>query len=312
MKILSSLDEIDSHLQIGLTIGNFDGVHLGHRKLFSEVKKYCQERKLSFAIMTFIPHPLLILRPQKQFLINDYDERRDLLEEVNPDFLIEINFDRDFSTISARDFLNNYILSRTSIRHLFLGHDFSFGSNKEGDYDFAKKTCEKRGVEVLSLDSFSFDEVTISSSHIRTALSCGDISLVNNYLGRKFFIKGQVIKGVGRGKKIGFPTANLSLNMHRILPEMGVYITQTLSHSQIFNSLTNIGTNPTFQDENIIHLETHILDFDQDIYGEELKVFFCKKIRDEKKFASKDDLIQQLKSDVKEAQNYDFSCSHRP
>lgn len=307
MKLISDLKEIDlqGKTQIGLTIGNFDGVHLGHRHLLAQVKKVCEQKKLKFVVMTFVPHPHQILSPHFQhYLINSYEERRSILSSLGVDYLVELEFNRDFSTKTPDEFLKTYILHYPSIKEFFIGHDFAFGVNKQGGFDFIKNTCTRLGINVEIQSEFELKNEKISSSIIREKLKTGQIELVNQLLARPYFLDGRVVKGAGRGKQIGFPTANLDLNPEITVPELGVYITQTLYKGMKFNSITNVGKNPTFTDVNKVNVETNLFDFQDDIYGESIRVNFLKKLRAEKKFESVNKLIEQIKLDVETAKRY--------
>jgi riboflavin kinase/FMN adenylyltransferase len=283
--------------RFGLTIGNFDGVHRGHQKLLLDIKNECEKQGREFFVLTFVPHPLTILRNQSDFLINTYEERRELLENLGIKNLVEIKFDRDFSTNSPAAFLEEYILfSRVEVLHL--GHDFAFGANKAGDHNFVEDYCKNKSIKIAINQEFQSQEnENISSSTIRTNLQNGKIEAANDLLDREFFIEGTVVKGKGRGRQLGFPTANFSYNNRRIVPAKGVYATKLLYKGGMYNSITNIGNNPTFTDVEGLQVETHVLDFDNDIYGENFRLFFISRLRDEKKFSSVNELIQQIKTD---------------
>lgn len=283
---------------VALTIGNFDGVHLGHRHLISSIRGTLSESE-KLAVMTFVPHPLEILGPMNGFLLNSYNERRDLFESIGLDYLVEIKFSRDFSTLSPQQFLERYILNSRQVKKLFLGYDFSFGAKKAGTFEFAKEFMENKGVEVLMLDA-SHELNPPSSTMIRNLLMSGDIESANKLLGRLFFLSGRVVKGAGRGKIIGFPTANLEIEPQRLIPGNGVYASFVTRRGQRLRSITNIGFNPTFTDSKVKQVETYILDFNDDLYGEILKVELTAKIRDEKKFSSASELVAQIALDVKE------------
>lgn len=307
MKIIKNITELKSLYaedKIQVTIGNFDGVHLGHKEFLSKISSDSKKNKSKFVVVTFVPHPVQILKAQSGFLINTFSERRELLEQCGVDYLLEVDFTRDFSTLSPEDFLKKYIFSFTKIEKIYLGHDFAFGANKTGDYNLAKSFCEKEKVSLILQDEFKLNSHSVSSSIVRTAIASGDLVKASEFLGRSYFLSGRVIKGQGRGRQIGFPTANLDYSKELIVPSIGVYITQTKIQGMIYNSLTNIGNNPTFTTGDEINIETHLLDFNRDIYGEEIRVVFIKKIRDEKKFASVNDLISQINSDVVTATGY--------
>ncbi len=255
--------------------------------------------------MTFVPHPHQILSSNfKHYLINSYPERRSMLESLGVDFLIEIDFNRDFSTKRPEDFLEQFVFASDKIKEIHLGHDFAFGMNKQGSFDLVKEMGQARNIVVVVEEEYKDKDLQISSSRVRELIREGKMIEAAKFLGRPFYLSGPVIKGEGRGKKIGFPTANLQLDTDIIVPMRGVYITRTTIKGMTYNSLTNIGKNPTFNDQDVIHVETFILDFDQDIYGESLSISFLEKIRDEKKFESVNGLIEQLNHDVEKAKKY--------
>lgn len=309
MKILHNLLDIPRHNNswpyIGLTIGNFDGVHLGHRQLLTKIKGDCEARNLLFVVVTFVPHPQKILQPDKErFLINSYEQRRVLLKELGVDILIEMKFTRDFSTLKAQDFLSRYLLAYPGLKNFYLGYDFAFGANKEGGHDLVNSICHPRGISVEIQPKFEKDGQVVSSSLIRQKIISGQVDQVEPMLQRPFHLEGVVVKGEGRGKKIGFPTANIQVSQDLIVPEKGVYVTRTIYKGMTFQSVTNIGNNPTFKDTNSLHIETNLFDFNNDIYGEVLDIQFLHKLRDERKFPTVNDLIGQIKADVESARNY--------
>lgn len=301
MIIVKNLTEIKTRYnedKIYVTIGNFDGVHRGHQDFLSSIKNECQKDHARFVLVTFIPHPHQILKGQTQFLINTYEERRELLKNCGVDYLLEIDFTRDFSTLKPEEFLNNYIFTFDGVSKIFLGHDFAFGANKSGDFSVAKQFCDKRNTSLVLQQEFTVNGMHVSSTEVRKAIEAGDMHKANEFLGREYFLSGRVIKGEGRGKKIGFPTANLGYSRELIIPAKGVYITKVKIKDMVYNSVTNIGNNPTFNSGYDVHVETHLLNFTHDIYGEEIKVSFIKKLRDEKKFPSVNELIDQIQMDV--------------
>lgn len=293
---------------IGLTIGNFDGVHIGHRQLLKQIKTDCQNKNLLFVVVTFVPHPQKILHPDKErFLINSYEQRRHLLKEQGVDVLVELKFTRDFSTLKAEDFLKQYLLCYPNLKDFYLGYDFAFGANKEGDFDLVKSICDPLGITIEIQPKFDFMGEVVSSSLIRQRLLSGKIDEVENILARPFHLEGVVVKGEGRGKKIGFPTANVQVSQDLIVPHKGVYVTRTVYKGMTYQSITNIGHNPTFKDTDQLTIETNLFDFNSDIYGEILDIQFLHKIRDERKFPTVNDLIEQIKSDILVARHYQRS-----
>ncbi|MCK6596457.1 MAG: riboflavin biosynthesis protein RibF, partial [Bacteriovoracaceae bacterium] len=257
-----------------------------------------------FLVITFVPHPSFVLKNQRAFLLNTYAERREMLREIGVEYLLEIDFNRDFSTLTPGDFLDTYVFNHSGIAKMFLGHDFAFGANKSGDFKFVKDYCVNKKIDLLIQDEYKFNSANVSSSAVRAQVKNGAMDVASNLLGRNYFISGRVIKGAGRGKQIGFPTANLGYERECIVPSNGVYITRTYFKEMTYQSVTNVGHNPTFNTGLDIHVETHVLDFNLDIYGEEIRVEFIKKLRDEKKFSSANELIQQIKMDVENSRKY--------
>lgn len=305
MKVIQKLNQISEEEKIGLTIGNFDGVHLGHQELLKTIKKACREKDLKLVVMTFVPHPLAVLSPNSLQLINSYEERRALLCELDVDYLFEVEFTRDLSLVSPEEFLDCYLLAHPGATALYLGYDFAFGANKKGDYRFAQQYCRGRGVHVENCAELKVVDQKVSSSKVREALNAGDVRKAKLLLGREFFVRARVTKGAGRGAQIGFPTANLESLKDRVTLNKGVYVTQTKLRGDTYSSVTNVGVNPTFNSsKEIVRIETYILDFTGDIYGEEIEVSFHQRLRDEKKFSSVEELKLQIALDVKSSYQY--------
>jgi riboflavin kinase/FMN adenylyltransferase len=310
MQVVKSLKEVSQLVgessNLGITIGNFDGVHQGHTSVISYIKKQCHDRGLKFALVTFNPHPRVILDPSaKGFLLSSSRKKENLISQLGVDYYIELPFTRDFSTLTPYEFLDQYVLNCSHVKCFYMGHDFAFGADKSGTYEMVQDYCNQRDVNVELLDKFVSEGERVSSSLIRNYLKNGLIEKANQCLSRSYSLSGIVVKGEGRGKKIGFPTANMKFADQFLIPSKGVYVTQTLIKGMRYNSVTNIGNNPTFaNDPSKINVETHILDFDDDIYGEEIEVFFHQNIRSEKKFSTVNELIDQIKEDVHYSRKY--------
>lgn len=310
MQILDGLAELIQHGSpaLAITFGNFDGVHLGHQQLIAEIRNSSSRANQVLGIVTFIPHPRKILQNHTEgFLLSSYEQRRAWLSELGVDYLIELPFNRDFSTLSATDFLDKYILVYPALKAIYLGWDFAFGANKQGDAEIVRKHCSGKGIVVEECGVYSAAKHQVSSTLIRNALSAGDMIKARELLGRPFSIEGIVVKGEGRGKRIGIPTANLQIDSDIIHPAGGVYVTETSTKKMTYRSVTNIGHNPTFKDDKKLTVETHLIDFEDDLYGETLEVKFLERLRAEKKFSTVNDLIEQIKKDIQRGKDYVLS-----
>lgn len=299
MQIIDSLNEIPQYEAFSLTIGNFDGVHLGHQKLIQDMRSIAAAPNMKTAVVSFLPHPRLILDPgARSFLIYNSDIKRKALAKLGIDYYIEIPFSRDFSALSPENFLENYIFIHKGLKHFFLGFDFRFGSQKAGSFELAQQICLRKNISIHQLSSFANGEgKIISSTFIRELIFEGKIKEANSYLSIPFSISSLVVKGEGRGKKIGFPTANIDIPISQVLPRAGVYVSTVTLREKEYKSITNIGINPTFDTIKNIQVETHIMNFSQDIYGEVIEVTLFDFIRPEKKFGGLDELLAQIKSD---------------
>jgi riboflavin kinase / FMN adenylyltransferase len=311
MKVVKSFFELDAieAPDVAVTFGNYDGFHLGHKKLISSIVGKIKEKKLKLVLVTFSPHPRQILSEStKPFLITSRERRLELLDEAGVDYLLEIPFTRDFSTLDPLSFLERYILIYKNIKSIYLGWDFAFGANKAGDSKFLIKTMKthfpERVINIEVMPQFEFDYKHPSSTSIRESIFSGDVEKAQSMLGRPFSIDGVIVKGAGRGKLIGIPTANLKIDGDLIIPLRGVYITDTIYKGLKYRSVTNIGRNPTFVNDDVTTVETHIIDFLSDIYGETIRVEFLKRLRAEKKFANVPELVDQIKNDIQEAKDY--------
>lgn len=287
-----------------VTIGNFDGVHLGHKQLIDLTIKLARKRKGTAIAFTFRPHPQVALRPGSQIpLLCTYDEKIELLGQSGLDVLIEEPFSRKFSNIKPENFFNDILIKQIGAEAIIVGYDFSFGKERSGQLGLLEQLCEQAGVELRVVEPQKAKSEVVSSSRIRTHLFEGFPEKAALLLGREFFYRGVVVRGEGRGRKIGFPTANLKLDNKLTLP-FGVYATWAIVDGQIYPSVTNIGVRPTFQNDDGTQLpaiiEVHLLDQTLDLYGRTLEVRFTKKLRDEKKFGGIEELKAQISKDINE------------
>ena len=284
------------------TIGNFDGVHLGHREIFRRVVAEARHRDCSSMVVTFNPHPMKVLDPEKApRLLNTYAEKERLIAASCVDTLVEIPFDQHVAAMPPAEFVQEILVEKLHIAHLVVGYDYTFGRDRTGNADFLAAMGKKQGFTVETVGPVLRDAEISSSTLIRKLLSAGDVSAVVGPLGRNFTLEGRVVKGVGRGKGLGFPTANI-LTDKEILPRPGVYAVKVRYRDEQHDAVMNIGFNPTFGTERI-SLEVHILDFSADLYDETLRVYFVERLRDEQVFASIEQLVEAIDADILRARD---------
>ncbi len=301
MKVIhSKSDSINTKIKTGVGLGNFDGLHIGHMALINTLIRECQLNSLSSIVYTFTKHPENILRKKliTPLLLTE-QKKIELLGEINLDYLFFDEFNEDFSRLSPEDFVKKVLLEKLNIKLAVAGYDYKFGYMGQGDTDLLKKLGQKYGFRVVIIPAIKTENEVISSTRIRQFISKGDLEKAYKLLGRNYSITAEVVSGRRVGNTIGFPTANIYPERFLVLPANGVYITKTLLDGKLYNSMTNVGYNPTFEDVKEKTVETHIIDFNEDIYGKKIEVFFLKKIRDEKKFDSVELLKQQIECDMK-------------
>lgn len=288
-----------------VTIGNFDGVHLGHQAIIREAIEQAKSLGGESIAFTFRPHPQAALRPdQATELICTYDEKVEKLKRTGIDWIIEEPFSREFSSTPPQDFFKKTVIEKLGARNLVVGYDFAFGKGREGSLDRLKEWCDQSHVSLTVVQPQSHQGTTVSSSKIRAALRSGQIEQAAQLLGEPFFYRGVVTKGDQRGRLLGFPTANQKLyrSQQKIILPYGVYATRALIDGKSFPSVTNVGVRPTFVarhsgEEPPVLVETHLLDTQIDLYGMALEVHFWSKIRDERKFDGMESLKAQIEKD---------------
>ena len=293
-----------------LTIGNFDGVHLGHRELVEKTITIARAKNAPAVALTFNPHPLAVLKMGKapEFLLT-YREKNERLLSLGLDSVIEQPFVREFSNLSAEQFFTHYLIKQLGVQALVIGYDFGFGKEREGSQLILQKLCSQNGIQLEIVPAFKKLGAAISSTRIRQSLSSGDFDSAKELLGYSFYYQGAVIKGDQRGRTIGFPTANLALRDKIKIP-FGVYATRTLVKGETYPSVTNIGVRPTFfaADSGVeAIIETHLLGQEIDLYGVNIKVEFLGKIREEKKFSGIDELKKQIALDAESARKINLA-----
>ncbi len=293
-------------MSVVLVIGNFDGVHLGHQKTIRQAQDYAKQKSLPLAVLTFDPHPVRVLRPGAVFqALTSPTEKRLLLDQLGVDVCVQEAFTPEFAEHSAEYFVSEYLIGALHAKAVFVGQDFRFGREREGDLSFLKKLAEQKGTEVFGIVPQAEHGEVISSSRIRRELANKNIRTANQMLSRPFFVRGEVVHGDKRGRTIGFPTANLDCSaMFPVGP--GVYRTETVYRDRSYPSVTNIGRRPTFvhPDSTALRIETHLIGIrDIQLYGEWIEVRFLDHIRDERKFSGIDELKAQIEADCRFARN---------
>lgn len=301
MKIIRSLSEsIILPNPVMLTVGVFDGVHLGHQKILNKLNSIAENENSQSAVLTFENHPSEVLRPDHPVpFILTLKHRIRLLEESGIDLLILLPFTKEFSKQSAEAFLHN-VHSHIPFSHIVLGYDAVIGKDKSGNRETVLAIAKEMNCQAEYLDPYTFEGAIISSSRIRGLIQQGDFSKIKLLLGRKYSIYGPVVLGRTHGKNIGYRTANIDVS-HLCLPPIGVYAVQVMYQNKVIDAVANLGMAPTMRDDNKILLEAHLFDWDQDLYGQCIEVVFCQYIRPERKFVDISQLREQIQRDISAA-----------
>jgi riboflavin kinase/FMN adenylyltransferase len=300
MVIYHNLDVITQPFhQAVITIGNFDGVHLGHQTLFRKVKERARAVGGQSVVITFDPHPIKLMRPDKQLpMLTTTAQKIKLLADLEVDVIIVHPFSPEFGAMPAREFVQYYLVQRLGAQEVVIGHDYRFGRNREGNIALLQTLGAEFGFPVHVVDAIQIDNTVVSSTLIRDLIRDGQVSAAQDFLGRSYEVTGAVIRGHGRGARLlGFPTANLAVDNGLLVPAAGIYAVRAELQGQIFPAVANIGTCPTFDNQEL-SLEVFLMDFDQDIYGARLAVQFVQRLRDERRFADVPALVTQIKRDV--------------
>ncbi len=278
-----------------ITLGNFDGVHKGHQKILKKVIKRAKEIGGVSVVYTFNPHPLNVLRPEKEPpKITTFEEKAKLIKEMGIDYLICENFTTSFAKKTPEDFLKKVIYNKLKPEEIIIGHDYAFGKGRQGTIELLKSTGKELGFKADIVSDIKIKNIPVRSTTIRNLISSGKVSLAQKLMGRHYCLSGKVVHG--KQRRIGFPTANLS-HIKDLIPQKGVYAIYVETPYGKFKGAVNIGINPTFDGKKLC-IETHIFGFDKDIYGKDISILFVKKIRGEKKFKDAENLAAQIKKDV--------------
>lgn len=288
-----------------VTIGTFDGVHIGHKAILKLLVETAKNDGLDSVVFTFFPHPRMVLQKETDIkLLNTIDERTQLLEKTGLDHLIIHPFTLAFSRLTALEYVRDILVNRLKAKKIIIGYDHRFGRNRNADIEDLKEFGKTYDFEVIEISAKEIDDVAVSSTKIRRALDEGEIEIANTYLGYNFMISGEVVRGKALGRTIDYPTANLELKeKYKLVPKYGVYIVKSKIHGRELFGITSIGTNPTVKGKERT-IETHFLDFEGELYGELINLQFLKKIREEENFESVEILRKAIAQDEVFAKEY--------
>ena len=296
--ITQNLKEYNNTEPSVITVGTFDGIHIGHKEIINELCLISKKKKLKSIILSFSPHPKIVLQNSSDImLINSMDEKVDILNKYNLDYFLIKEFTIEFSRLTALEFVRDILVNKLNVKHIIVGYDHHFGRNRDASIIQLKEFGELYNFEITEIKPKKVNNNSVSSTKIRNLLLDGNLELANKYLDSYFSLTGLVIKGMGRGKNLGFPTANIKINdEYKLIPRNGVYIVKSLIDSIIYFGMMNIGENPTFDDKNK-SIEIHFFELDYNIYDKKIKINILNRIRNEKKFKSPEFLMEQLKID---------------
>ena len=305
MKIFNSIQAFHSNKKTIVTIGTFDGVHVGHKKILERITHSAETLGCESLVLTFFPHPRMVLHENSEMKqLNTINEKSSLLEMAGIDNLIIHPFDKDFSRLTAEDFVKQVLIEKFNLKKIIIGHDHRFGRNRTADIDDLMVFGQTYGFEVEQISAEEIDDVAISSTKIRNALLEGNISLATEYLGYNYILTGTVVKGKQLGRTIGFPTANIQIQEdYKLIPKSGVYIVQSSVENKTVFGMMNIGTNPTVNGTTQT-IEVHFFDFEGNLYDQKITIALLKRIRSEEKFESFEALKDQLMIDKETALSF--------
>ncbi len=301
MKIYRSFDEIEFNPSTVLTVGTFDGVHLGHKFIINNLIELGKEHNLRSLLLTIHPHPQIVLKKSGKppvNLLTSLDERLELFDDYGVENVLIIPFDYEFSQISARSFAVDYLIKKIGLRKILIGYDHLFGKDRVGNENLLKELAKEHEFVIERLPRIGEADHVVSSTSVRNAIINSDLAEANKLLGYHYSLRGTVVHGLKRGRTLGFPTANIQPDDdNKLLPPNGVYFVYSEMESGRYYGMTNIGFKPTVTNDKVLTIETNFFDFDYDIYDEIIKIHFVKKIRDEKKFNSLDELKNRIQQD---------------
>ncbi|MFP3595262.1 bifunctional riboflavin kinase/FAD synthetase [Chryseobacterium sp. SIMBA_029] len=306
MKVFKNFKDYSSQKPLALSLGMFDGVHLGHKSIIDALTKVGTQNNLETAILTFWPHPRFVFNPNEDLkLLNTIDEKKLLIEKYGVNNLFLKEFDDEFRNLTGEEFVRQILVDQLNVKYLIIGYDHSFGKNKSGNFALLQELSKELDFEVDQMEAINIHENNISSTKVRNALLEGNIKEANEMLGYTYSVSGKVVHGKKIGRTIGYPTANIGTESIKLLPKKGAYIVEVYVKGQFYKGMLSIGTNPTVNGDSLT-VEVYILDFNEDIYGENITVQFRDFLHDEIKFEGLDKLIERLDEDKKITNNYGF------
>ena len=300
MKTIHGIENFPADEASIVTIGTFDGVHLGHQQILKQLIDTSRKSKLKSVLLTFFPHPRMVLQPDISMrLIQTIQEREKALQKTGLDYLVIHPFSTEFSRLSADDYVKQILVEQLNVRKVVVGYDHRFGRNRTASLEDMYHYADIHEFEVIEINAEKIESTAVSSTKIRKAIDEGNIELANTYLGHSFTIEGMVIDGDKRGRELSYPTANIDLqNPHKIVPKQGVYLVKSNLKGRVVYGMMNIGTKPTF-DTTMPSIEVHFLDWNGDLYGQAVQVELLKWVREERKFSSVEELQTQIQADEK-------------
>ena len=306
MKIVREFENYTENTPKVLSLGMFDGVHFGHISIINLLKSVAQENNLETAILTFWPHPRKVFNPNDEIkLLNTLNEKLNLLENANLDVVFLKSFDENFRNLTGEEFVRQILVQKLNVKHIIIGHDHVFGKNKSGNFELLQKLSKELDFVVQQLDAVKEGEFNISSTKIRNCLANGNIIGANKMLGYHYSVSGKVIDGKKLGRTIGYPTANIEVDELKLLPKKGAYIVEVYVKNKFYKGMLSIGTNPTVNGDKLT-VEVYILDFNEDIYGDEITVKFRDFLHEEIKFESLEKLIERLDEDKRLTKEFEL------
>lgn len=306
MHIFNNIFKYKNSLDAVVTIGTFDGVHVGHRNILKKVASIAANKNLTSTVLTFFPHPRMVLQPDTDIkLINTITERTLLLQQNGIENTIIHPFSEEFSRTTAYDYVKTILVDQLKAKVVVIGYDHRFGRNRSASIDQLKEFAMEFEFEVIEITKEEIQEVAVSSTKIRNAITAGDMKTATLYLNQPYFISGTIVTGKKLGRTMGYPTANLHVKeQYKLIPKSGVYITSSVINEKLYYGITNIGTNPTVDNSGKQTIETYYLNFEGDLYGKDLTVQFLKRLRSEQKFDSIEMLVKTMDRDAKNAREY--------